>query len=324
MTEQTQTQQPTAAVNGHAADGNGIKANASATTHTNGAKAPTAPAKRADSGPSGTSKEDTKPTKSKRRPPGGFDSTKLPAAPQGYTVRFSFLSASNLAPGDINTAASDPFLHATLKVAGLKRHKEDPDLTHRTHTVRRTLEPEWNDSWVVANVPPTGFTLKCRLYDEDSPDKNDRLGNLTIKIPRLFKDWEGIPPSTFECKKRVMSKRAYVLKAVTDAFHSNTHMTPLVRISIELLGSSDPPHGHMYTIGPATWVQHFNPMIGRLAGTKVDDTKGDEAEAQTGETSQTGEQRNQQESSASGKQANKNQRYEYVMAPRRSFDMAKY
>ncbi len=316
MTAQMQTQTPplsTIAVNSKTP--NGVQANGSA--HTNGAAAPS---QRQDSGPSGTSKEDSQPTKSKRRPRGGFDSTKLPDAPQGYTVRFTFHSASNLAPGDLHTASSDPFLHATLKVAGLKRHKEDPDLTHRTRTVRRTLEPEWNESWTVANVPPTGFTLKCRLYDEDSPDKNDRLGNVTIRIPRLFQDWEGIPPPgrTFEGKKRVMSKRAYVLKAVTDVFHAHSHMSPLLTLSIELLGPSDPPHGHMYTVGPASWVQHVSPMIGRLAGTKVDKDKDGEAAASSQEKKQqsqingegAGSSKQGQQDSKQGKQANKNQRYE--------------
>lgn len=92
----------------------------------------------------------------KKGPPGGFDTTPLPDAPPGYTVRFCFRCAANLPPADFNTASSDPFLTATLKAANPKRHKEDPDLVHRTRTLRRTTEPEWNDEWVVANVPRTG------------------------------------------------------------------------------------------------------------------------------------------------------------------------
>ncbi|KAI1014967.1 hypothetical protein LB503_003677 [Fusarium chuoi] len=72
----------------------------------------------------------------KDRPPGGFDPTPLPDAPQGYTIRFIFHGASNLAPGDFVTASSDPFLHATLKGTQPKRHKEDPDLTHRRRPSR--------------------------------------------------------------------------------------------------------------------------------------------------------------------------------------------
>jgi hypothetical protein len=204
-----------------------------------------------------------------------------------------------LPPADINTGSSDPFIHATLKVAGVKRHKEDPDLTHRTPTQRRTLEPKWHDEWIVANVPGSGFTLKCRVYDEDSANKNDRLGNVTIKVPQIFESWEGIPPPgrTFGAKKRVISKRAYVLKAFSHFFKSNSHMTPLVQISIELLGKSDPPHAQICTIGPTTWVKHYSPMIGRLAGTKVNQQEDDDRKGSVREKTDEGEQ-------------NKSQRYE--------------
>ncbi|KAM0550123.1 hypothetical protein HYE67_006160 [Fusarium culmorum] len=212
-------------------------------------------------------------------PPGGFDPTPLPDAPQGYTIRFIFHGASNLAPADFVTISSDPFLHATLKGTQPKRHKEDPDLTYRTRTIQKTTEPQWDDEWVVANVPPTGFTLKCRLYDEDFPDHDDRLGNVTIKVPSISQDWQGIPPPgrVYEAKKRVMSKRAYLTKAVTSVINHNMHMTPLLRVSMELLGPSAPPYAQMHTVGPTTWVKHFSPLIGRLAGVKVNANSDDDA-----------------------------------------------
>ncbi|RDA94714.1 hypothetical protein CP533_6776 [Ophiocordyceps camponoti-saundersi (nom. inval.)] len=208
---------------------------------------------------------------SSKRPPGGIDKTPLPDAPPGFTLRFCFLRAANLAPGDLSTASSDPYLTATLKANNPKRHKEEPDLTHRTPTLRRTTEPEWNDEWVVANVPPSGFSLKCRLYDEDSADKDDRLGNVTVKVPALSASWPGWPPPgrEFGAKKRMISKRAFVLKGITNLLRSGRHMTPRLTISIEVLGTSQPPHAQMYTVGPTTWVKHFSPMIGRLIGTKV-------------------------------------------------------
>ncbi|KAM0225489.1 hypothetical protein ACHAPA_000850 [Fusarium lateritium] len=212
-------------------------------------------------------------------PPGGFDPTPLPDAPQGYTIRFIFHGASNLAPGDFVTASSDPFLHATLKGTQPKRHKEDPDLVHRTKTIRKTTEPQWEDEWVVANVPPTGFTLKCRMYDEDFPDHDDRLGNVTVKVPRITPDWRGIPApgKVYEGKKRVISKRAYLAKAITSVASHSAHMTPLLRLSMELLGPSDPPYAQMYTVGPTTWVKHFSPLIGRIAGVKVNTNAEDDA-----------------------------------------------
>lgn len=207
----------------------------------------------------------------KKGPPGGFDNTPLPDAPQGYTVRFIFHYAVNLPPADFWGASADPFLTATLKGTNPKRHKADPDLLHRTRTVRNTISPKWEDVWVVANVPPTGFTLKCRMYDEDYPDGNDRLGNVTLKIPHIYDGWRGIPPpgKEFDAKKRMISKRAFVLKGLSSVVTHNFHMTPRLCISMEILGRSDPPYAQMCTLGPTTWIKHFSPMIGRITGTKV-------------------------------------------------------
>lgn len=217
----------------------------------------------------------------RKGPPGGFDDTPLPDAPQGYTLRFIFQYAVNLPPADFNTASSDPFLTATLKGTNPKRHKEDPDLFLRTRTLRRTTSPEWTEDWVVANVPPTGFTLKCRMYDEDYPDGNDRLGNVTIKVPRVYDGWLGIPPpgQEFDAKKRMISKRAFILKGISGVLTHNFHMTPRLCISIEVLGKSDPPYAQMYTVAPTFWFKHFSPMIGRLTGTRVNADADDDTAA---------------------------------------------
>ncbi|KAJ4131446.1 hypothetical protein NW768_005632 [Fusarium equiseti] len=241
----------------------------------------------------------------KKGPPGGFDPTPLPDAPQGYTIRFIFHGASNLAPADFVTISSDPYLHATLKGTQPKRHKEDPDLTHRTRTLRKTTEPQWDDEWVVANVPPTGFTLKCRLYDEDFPDHDDRLGNVTIKVPRISEDWQGIPPPgrVYEAKKRVMSKRAYATKIVTNMVNHSMHMTPTLRVSMELLGPSPPPFAQMHTVGPTTWIQHFSPLIGRIAGVKVNTNSDDDA--------RTDEEEQQAVQNGDKKSKSKTQKYDF-------------
>ena len=209
-------------------------------------------------------------------PSGGFDPTPLPTASQGYTIRFTFQEAENLPVGDVNTGASDPYVLATLKGSQPRRHKEDPDLVHRTKTLRATTTPVWRDEWVVANVPPNGFTLKCRMYDEDFPDADDRLGNVTIKVPYIPDDWQGEPPPgrQYKAKKRTVSKRAYLLKGVVAIFRRDEHLSPRLTVSIEVLGKSDPPYAQMYTIGPTTYFKHFSPLIGRLTGTTVnnDDT----------------------------------------------------
>lgn len=208
--------------------------------------------------------------KAKTKPAGGFDSTPVPDAPPGYTVKFTFHRATNLPAADLGTQASDPFCLATLTTALPKRHKEDPNLEHRTPTIRKTLEPVWDDEWVVANVPATGFKLKVRLYDEDWPDHNDRLGNVTVLVHQLNEQWKGFPVADFEVKKRAGSKRAYLVKAATTALHRGASMTPRLFMSAEVLGLSDsPPHAQMYTVAPTYYFRHFSPMIGRLAGLKV-------------------------------------------------------
>lgn len=217
-------------------------------------------------------------------PPGGFDRTPLPDAPQGYTVRFTFHSATNIPVADFHTASSDPFLVATLKGTQPKRHKDDPDLKYRTRTLHRTTEPKWEEAWVVSNVPPGGFTLKCRMYDEDVADKDDRLGNVTINVDSISEDWAGIPPpgQEFEAKKRVMSKRAFILKGIASAITHGTHLAPRLRISIEVLGKSEPPFAQMCTLAPTRWIKHNSPMIGRLVGMKVNTHESDDEREHNG------------------------------------------
>lgn len=230
-----------------------------------------------------TNKKDKIKTKTLSKPPGGYDPTPLPDAPPGYTVKFTFHRATNLPIADIGTRAADPFVHATLTTSLPKRHKEDPDLTHRTPTQRRTTEAVWEDDWIVANVPSSGFRLKCRLYDEDWPDHNDRLGNVTFFVSSLDENWKGFSQREFPVKKRVGSKRAYLLKAVTSALCQDESMTPSLFVSAVMLGKSNsPPHAQIYTVGPTSYFRHFSPMIGRIAGIQVDQVDDADAEATDG------------------------------------------
>jgi len=218
--------------------------------------------------------------KTKANPPGGFDPTPLPDAPQGYTVKFTFHRAYNLPVADLGTNSADPFIHATLTAPALpKRHKEDPVLTRRTRTIRRSTEPVWEEDWIVANVPSAGFTLKCRLWDEDFANHDDRLGNVTVKVGHVDENWEGFGPEgrVFDVKKRAGSKRYYLLRGITSTICRNESMTPRLHLGIEVLGKSDPPHAQMYTVGPTIWIKHFSPMIGRLTGIKVNRSEDDDA-----------------------------------------------
>ncbi len=205
----------------------------------------------------------------KTHPPGGYDETPIPHTDEpGYTVKFTFHSATNLPVADLGGSSSDPFIVATLSADLPSRHKEDPKMVHRTRTVHRSTEPVWEQEWVVANVPASGFHLKCRLYDEDSADHDDRLGNVTYEVAGIGPDWAGLDHARFDIKKRMGSKRAYVLKAASAVF-TGSGLTGTLVLSAQVLGQTDPPWGHMYTVGPTAWVRHFSPTIGRLTHTLV-------------------------------------------------------
>ncbi|KAL2072473.1 hypothetical protein VTL71DRAFT_11816 [Oculimacula yallundae] len=214
----------------------------------------------------------------KNNPPGGFDATPIPSAPDGYTIKFTFHRAKNLPVSDLNSRSSDPYIHATLTSALAKRHKEDPDMIIRTPTVHKNTDPVWDTEWIVAGIPSSGFRLKCRLYDEDANDHDDRLGNVTVFVNRIGPDWQGINDECFDIKKRMASKRAYLIRSCA-VLLSNIKMSGNLWLSAELLGESEKPHGRMYTVGLTSWVKHYSPMIGRIAGTKAPGSSQGQSEA---------------------------------------------
>ena len=207
--------------------------------------------------------------KDKANPPGGHDDTPIPSARDGYTVKFTIHRAENLPVSDLNTRSSDPYIQATLTSALPKRHKEDPDLVLRTPTVHKDTNPEWNTEWIVAGVPSSGFRLKCRLYDEDPSDHDDRLGNVTVSVGHIGPNWQGIKNESFDIKKRMGSKRAYLIRGCAAMLSNNVHMGGNLWLSAEVLGESEKPYGRMYTVGKTFWFKHYSPMIGRIAGTKA-------------------------------------------------------
>jgi len=203
------------------------------------------------------------------KPAGGFDSTPIPHAPPGYTLRFTFHRAVNLPFADFATFSSDPYVKAQLIVDLPRRHKQDPDLTFRTPTIRRNTNPVWNNQWIVANVPASGFELKCRIYDEDPADHDDRLGNAYVKVDSIPDGWEGIKEQSFRVKKRMGSKRAYLVRGIAAAIWQERKLDAQLVVSVECLGKTPGDEGgQIYTVGPNYWFKHVSPLIGRLAGTK--------------------------------------------------------
>ncbi|RKF64373.1 putative c2 domain containing protein [Erysiphe neolycopersici] len=209
------------------------------------------------------------PTVDDCQPAGGYDATPIPSAPDGYTIKFTIHRARNLPRSDLTTKFSDPYIVATLTADLPKRHKSDPEMVLRTPTIHNSLNPEWETQWIVAGIPSTGFKLKCRIYDEDQANHDDRLGNVTLTIDRVKTGWPGIKYKSFTIKKRMASKRAYVIHGCSAFVDQNTNFDGFLYLSAELIGKSEKPHGRMYTLGLTSYFKHYSPLIGVLTGTKV-------------------------------------------------------
>lgn len=202
------------------------------------------------------------------QPAGGFDSTPIPHAPPGYTLKFTFHRGIDLPVADFGSFSSDPYVQAQLTVDLPRRHKQDPPVKFRTPTIHKDLNPEWNCEWIVANVPASGFSLKAYVMDEDPADHDDKLGIAFMEAHSLSESWPGVKEQVFKVKKRFGSKRVYVFTNVS-AFATGHHKESFLVVSVECLGRTPGNEGgQMYTAGPNHWFKHFSPLIGRLAGTK--------------------------------------------------------
>ncbi|KAF2707104.1 C2 domain-containing protein [Pleomassaria siparia CBS 279.74] len=226
-------------------------------------------------------------------PAGGFDDTPIPKAPPGYTIKITFHKATNLPLADINTLSADPFIIAELSTTLPTRHKEDPPLQIRTPTIRQCTDPVWNCEWIVANVPASGFRLKCRIYDEDPADHDDRLGNVHVDADSINEQWPGIDDVSYPVKKRMGSKRAYLLRAVAVCFNKVEHMHGFLNVSVQVLGkTNDTNGGRTYTIGPQFWIRHQSPLLGRLLGQKEPNGEDDAVPQNTGKSKPKAEKYN--------------------------------
>ncbi|KAF2810141.1 C2 domain-containing protein [Mytilinidion resinicola] len=216
-----------------------------------------------------------------KQPAGGYDDTKIPHAPPGYTVKITFHRATNLPMADINSLSSDPFVLAQINTSLESRHKEDPHLRMRSKTVRKCTDPVWECEWIVANIPASGFKLKARIYDEDPADHDDRLGNVHVLVGQINEQWAGIKEQSYPIKKRMGSKRAYFVRAIAACFNKNTHMTGHLYVSVQVLGRTEGDEGgRAYTLGPCWWTKHYSPLLGRITGKKdVGDEESEKAKS---------------------------------------------
>jgi hypothetical protein len=205
-----------------------------------------------------------------KHPVGGYDASPIPHTPAGWTLKITIHRAENLPMADISSLSSDPYVLTQMYTTNPTRHKDDPPLKMRTFTVRKEVNPEWNADWIVANVPSSGFKLKCRIYDEDPSNHDDRLGNAHVAVDRIGQDWEGFSQRSFRVKKRMASKRAYLVQAVATGLGQRQHMDAHLVVSIKNLGRTESDHGsRLYTVGPMWWTRHFSPLLGRMLNRKT-------------------------------------------------------
>jgi Ca2+-dependent lipid-binding protein len=144
-------------------------------------------------------------------------------------ILITFKSASKVPVGDAITQSSDPYLlaHLTPRVPPSKDHPPFP-LTFRTSTKPTTRNPEWNEQWHLGGIPPEGFDLRIKIYDEDKPgDWDDRLGIAELAVNQLPSTGSGEGNGgeekeyVLKIQKRKASKRAYALTYLVSWCHGD-------------------------------------------------------------------------------------------------------
>ena len=227
-------------------------------------------------------------------PAGGYDGTQMPTLKPGVTLKITIHRATSLPMADLTSLSSDPYVLGQLNFTAPTRNKEDPPLCFRTPTVRQNTDPVWNEDWIIANVPSSA-KFKFRIYDEDPADKDDRLGNVHVNLPRLTQDWKGFREQPFEIKVRSGSKRAYAIRSVAACFNRTKHIRGHLYLSIENLGPTENPEEHSlpYTVGPCRWIRHYDPILGRMVGMKDSDDE-DDAQGTAQQSGVNGRQDSQQ------------------------------
>ncbi|WWD00363.1 hypothetical protein V866_007275 [Kwoniella sp. B9012] len=209
------------------------------------------------------------------KPAGGYDSTPLPpSSGPTYIVRITFHSATNLPIADFGSGSADPFILAQVKTSHKTRHSHDPYLRWRSKTIRKSLEPSWESSWVIAGVPADGLDLSARIYDEDPSDHDDRLGKVELHTGNIDEGWKGIKKEEYKVKKTGADLRAYTARWVCTVV-GKKELHARLTLSVEVLGKTrkEDDVGKAYTINNFWWI-HYSPLIGRLAGVKGKNDKG--------------------------------------------------
>jgi len=102
--------------------------------------------------------------------------------------------------------SSDPFVEVRLKHSGHHSHK--------TNVVRHTLNPYWNQDFILQSHNPDNDELIVRLMDHDTFSRNDYLGEVVIPLSKYL--WnKGIPQDEWF---PIMFKKSHLL-GLTSSTH---------------------------------------------------------------------------------------------------------
>lgn len=182
-----------------------------------------------------------------------------------YICKITFLKVTSVPVADLHNFSCDPYLQATLSTETSAESSNDvpPTLTHRTHTCRSTLDPEFNDSWIVSGIPESGFLLSVQLRDEDPGNYDDDLGKAVLRMPnegegKLKEGWKS-GDREYKVKKRkgsITSKFfTYTARVVT---RGNIGHHVRLWVHAEVLGKAgNQDDKRLYTVGPRRSLSHL-------------------------------------------------------------------
>lgn len=175
-------------------------------------------------------------------------------ADTAYAALITVHSASNVPIADMVTLSADPYIRMRIEAPSRPRPPDEPPLEWRTPTARRTRDPVWNDTWLVAGLPREGFTLEFTVIDEDVKDRDDRLGKARVHFTHemMFVGFD-FHERDFKVQKRKGSIAPYVMTYLAPIFPGQKlRKHPRVVVSARIVDKSM-AHGdyRVYTVGPS-------------------------------------------------------------------------
>lgn len=135
--------------------------------------------------------------------------------------------------------------------------------------IRKTLEPQWEAEWIVANCPQQGFEVKARLFDEDPSVRtileacvfifnkivqsgDDSLGSAHIWLGPLHATYH-LDHHPVEVRRRSGSWRAYGAQRLRNSISRDKQdIRATLVVSVQVLGRTEAKSGaKAYTVGPS-------------------------------------------------------------------------